>query len=131
MADQTCTITPTSHDNYTDGRIVKILWEWKSATGGAVVAAGAVGVGSTTPRTYSGYVASFHTKPGATTPTAYTITLYDDDGRPISTKTSASTTVVENHSAGHVIGGTKLSIVISSAGDAKTGSAWAYLYCPA
>jgi len=127
MAAQTCAISYESCATYNGRMLVKVLWEWTSASGGAVVAAGGAGVGSLTGRKFTGYLASFHTAPGSPTPTSYTITLYDEDTRPIATKAGASTTVAENHTAGHYLVNNTLNIVISSAGDEKAGSAWAYI----
>jgi len=134
---QTCTITTEEKRQIDrDRRVFRITWEWTSATGGAVVAAGASGVGTDTYTAggipaLDGYVASFHTKPdGDATPSSYTITLYDDDGRPIAAKSGASTSAVENHSAGLYLCQNTLSIVISGAGDAKAGSAWVDILVP-
>ena len=125
---QTCAIDETNEDKlYNQRHLVKVTWSWTSTDGGAVVAAGAVGVGSTTKRGFTGYVASFHTAPGSPTPGGYTITLYDSDDRPIATKSGASTTIVENHTAGHYTLKNKLDLVISGAGNAKAGTAWAYI----
>jgi len=125
---QTCAISYDGGDTYQGIRIVKVTWDWTSTDAGAVVAAGGAGVGSLTGRKFTGYLASFHTAPGSPTPSSYTITLYDDDDAPIATKAGASVTLpAENHTAGRDLLKTQLNIVISGAGDAKAGSAWAYI----
>ena len=126
---QTCVITESRGPRYEDGWLTKVTWDWLSTDAGVVAAAGAEGVGATTLREFTGYVASFHTVPdgGDTVPSSYTITLYDADGRPMAAKAGASTSAYENHTSGHYVVESKLNIVISGAGDAKGGTAYAYI----
>jgi len=125
---QTCTITE-QRELYEDGWLTEIKWDWSSTDAGAVVAAGGAGVGSTTARKYTGYVGECNTVPdaGGTTPAGYTITFYDSIGKPLATKSGASTTAFESHTAGHYVVNTTLNIAISGAGDAKGGIAHAYI----
>ncbi|HUW59243.1 MAG TPA: hypothetical protein VMZ92_21595 [Planctomycetota bacterium] len=122
MAAALCTIGDEKVQTQS-GHTVRVTWSWTSATGGTVTSAV-----STTNFTLNGYIASFATKPGATTPTSYTITLYDGDGRILATKAGASTTAVETHTTGFPLVTDTMYIAISSAGDEKTGSCWADVY---
>ena len=128
MADHACTIAIVENRMSYDGRhLIEIQWDWLSATSQAVTAA----VGKTTVSNQvpllTGYVAHFYTWPGTTTPTSYNITLKNADGVTCASKTGASTTAVESHTAGFYIVNDSLEIAVNTAGAAKTGHAKAIL----
>ena len=108
-----------------DGTLLRVLeFEWLSTDGGAV-ASGATGNLS---GPVSGIIDHVTTTPGAgaDAPTSYDMKLIDDNGETHASKTSASATVVESHTAGKCLAGT-LYITITGAGDANTGVVRVYI----
>lgn len=63
---------------------------------------------------------------GTDVPTSYNMALVDDAGETHASKTGASTSAVESHTAGKCVAGT-LHITIASAGDAKKGVVRVYI----
>ena len=119
-----CTITISDPvPMYNQRHLVVVTWEWTSSDSGQTVTAAV----TTTPVQWTGYVAHFTTKPGSPTPSSYNITLKDSFGRTLASKSSASTTAVETHTAGFYITDETLEIAIDSAGTAKQGTATAHI----
>lgn len=127
MADQVVTITEPTNYREKAG-IQKIKWDWKSATGGAIV-------GSVTTLKYTGVVARVETIPdgGATAPTAsYDITIKNDDGVDVLSGLGAdrSATATETKNIGDGLGcvlDSTLTLAVAAAGDEKGGIVILYI----
>jgi hypothetical protein len=113
-----CTITQGIPAQYDNKNLLEITWEWTSASDGSLTSAV-----TTTPFELTGYVAHFFTKPGTPAPTAYDINLRDDFGTIIASKSSASTSANESHTAGFYLIRKTLEIDLTGAGDAAQGTA--------
>ena len=118
MAAQIVTLTESG------AGVRKVKWAWTSATGGGVTQA--------TSRYYDGKVIALVTDPGATAPTAdYDVAINDSDsvdvlvGAGIDRHTSA-TELVASASLG-AVANSKLTLVITNAGDEKTGTVYLYI----
>jgi hypothetical protein len=98
----------------TQFREYRFAW---TATDGGAIAAGATGNLS---EIVFGVIDHIVTIPGESV-SSYTIALVDSDGATLATKATASTTATETTSSGLVCPHKALHLVVSGAGDAKTG----------
>ena len=123
MTAQVVTITELPYKE-----IKKITWDWLCTDAGAVV-------GAATTNLYSGILSRIETIPdgGDTAPTAlYDITLKNDDGvdllSGLGADRSATLTETKNFNDGlGVLVKSKLTLAVSSAGNAKGGIVIAYI----
>jgi hypothetical protein len=122
MAAGTVTITETIHTT-----VKKIKFAWTSGTGGE----GGTASGTTT-YAYDGKLELLTTDPGATAPSDdYDITITDSDSIDVlagagANRDTANTEQVLGSSLG-AVAGSKLTINITNAGDAKVGTAYLYI----
>lgn len=122
MADQVVTLTETRYTT-----VKRIMWDWLSATGGAVTSA--------TTYPYDGLLERVVFDPDAagTQPTnLYDVTITDPDGNDVlaglGADLSNSATVVKVHSDGlTAVSGQVLTLNVSNAGDEKGGVVIVYL----
>ena len=122
MAAGTVVVSETVHTS-----VKKIKFDWTSGTG----AEGGTASGETT-YAYDGKIEALITDPGATAPTDdYDITVTDEDGYDVlagagADRDTANTEQVLAASLG-VVAGSKLTLNVTNAGDAKEGVCWVYL----
>lgn len=127
MADQSCTITVDKEVPVYQGKNFLILkWAWVAGTGGALTATVSATSVKWASKTFSGWVSAFWTVP-TPTPSSYNIQLLDSYGRTIASKTGASTTELEEHTAGKHIVDTVLSVTVQGAGSNGAGTAYALI----
>lgn len=127
MAAQVVVITEPTNYREKAG-VQKIKWDWKSATGGAIV-------GSVTTLKYNGVVARIETIPdsGATAPaTPYNVTIKNEDGVDVfgGLGKVRSTTATEAKNFGDGLGcvmDSTLTLAIDTAGDEKGGIVILYI----
>ncbi len=118
MAAQIVTLTES-------GEGVKLIkWAWTSATGGAV--------SSQTVNHYDGKLISLVTNPGATAPTDnYDVVINDDNSEDVLVgagvdRDTANTELVNGTTLG-AVANSRLTLVISNAGDEKLGVVYLYI----
>lgn len=122
MAAGTATIAETRHTT-----VKKIAWTWTSGTG----AEGGT-VTSTTTHAYDGKCELLTTDPGSTAPTDdYDITITDSDGVDVlggggTDRDAANTEQVLSSNLG-AVAGSKLTLNVTNAGDAKGGVVYLYI----
>ena len=122
MAAQVVTLQETRHTS-----VKRIMWDWLSATGGAVTSA--------TTYAYDGLLERvvFDPDAGGTLPSdAYDVTITDADGNDVLAGLGANlaqgSTVVKTHADGlTAVAGSKLTLNVSAAGDEKGGIVIVYL----
>ena len=122
MAAQIVTLSETTHTS-----VKRIMWDWLSATGGAVTSA--------TLKAYDGLLERvvFDPDAAATQPTAaYDVTITDPDGNDVlaglGADLSNSATVVKTHANGlTAVSGQLLTLNVTNAGDEKGGLVIVYL----
>jgi hypothetical protein len=122
MAAGTVTTTETTHTS-----VKKIKFAWTSGTGGEGGTASA-----TTTYAYDGKIELLTTDPGSTAPTDnYDITLTDGDSVDVLAGAGANrdTTNTEQAVASSlgVVAGSKLTLNVTNAGDAKEGVVYVYI----
>lgn len=115
----TVTTSETVHTS-----VKKIVWTWTSAAGGAADA--------TTSNAYDGKLIGLTTDPGATAPTDnYDVAVTDSEGHDVllgagANRDTANTEHVAEANLG-AVAGSKLTLAVTNAGDAKEGVVVLYL----